>query len=100
MEECWKMVCKKCLKKYIEDNFVSSNGFPKCPYKDCNYTIPEYQSKAYLGDKFELMQDKVFKKMNNFNLVECNKCQSQYDFAPGNPNDAPKNDNNGKPVRH
>lgn len=26
------------------------------------------------------------------NLVQCRNCNSQYDFAPGNPNDAPKKD--------
>ncbi len=31
-----------------------------------------------------------------YNIVQCCKCKSQYDFAPGNPNDAPKKDENGK----
>jgi hypothetical protein len=39
------------------------------------------------------------RKMANFNIVECIKCKSQYDFAPGNPNDAPKKDDNGKPIK-
>ena len=37
--------------------------------------------------------------MNNFNIVECSKCQSQYDFTPGNPNDAPKKDETGKTIK-
>lgn len=33
------------------------------------------------------------------NIVECIKCKSQYDFVPGNPNDAPKKDLSGKPLK-
>ena len=32
------------------------------------------------------------------NLIECVKCNDQYEFAPGNSRDAPKKDNNGKPL--
>jgi hypothetical protein len=34
-----------------------------------------------------------------YNIVECVKCKAQYDFVPGNPNDAPKKDENGKPYK-
>lgn len=43
------------------------------------------------------MQSKAMRKM--YNIVECMKCKSQYDFQPGNPNDAPKKDHNGKPLK-
>lgn len=45
------------------------------------------------------MQDKVLKKNYNFDFVECSKCKSQYDFSRGNPNDAPKKDETGKPIK-
>lgn len=40
------------------------------------------------------MQNKAMRKI--YNIVECVKCKSQYDFVPGNPNDAPKKDEHGK----
>lgn len=92
------MSCKNCLKKYIEDEFISMGGFPKCPVEECSNKIPEHQSKQILGSDFESLQNRAMRKMANINIVECVKCKSQYDFAPGNPNDAPKKDDNGKPV--
>ena len=42
------------------------------------------------------MYSKAIQKM--MNLVDCCKCHDQYSFIEGNPNDAPKKDNNGKPL--
>ncbi len=43
------------------------------------------------------MQSKALRKM--YSIIECFKCKQQYDFAAGNPNDAPKKDLNGKMVK-
>jgi hypothetical protein len=45
------------------------------------------------------MQEKILKKSYNFDFVECNNCKSQYDFSKGNPNDAPRRDLNGNPLK-
>ena len=39
---------------------------------------------------------KALRKM--MNIIECCKCKSEYEFVEGNPKDAPKKDNNGKPL--
>jgi len=33
------------------------------------------------------------------NLTECFKCKTEFEFAEGNPKDAPKKDNNGKELK-
>lgn len=43
------------------------------------------------------MQNKAMRKM--YNIVQCVKCKSEFDFQPGNPNDAPKKDEQGKALK-
>ena len=46
--------------------------------------------------KFEQMEKKMI--INMMNIVECVKCQSQYQFDEGNPRDAPKKNDAGKAL--
>lgn len=68
-----------------------------CLAKDCKKNINEYQIRQLVGDKkYDDMQNKAIRKM--MNIIECTKCHTEYEFAPGNPRDAPAKDNNGKAL--
>lgn len=46
--------------------------------------------------KFDELQNKAIRKM--MNIIECAKCHAEYEFAAGNPRDAPAKDTNGKAL--
>ena len=46
VEECWHLYCLSCIRKYIDDEFVKSNGELKCPSSQCSKIVPQYEIKV------------------------------------------------------
>lgn len=95
---CWHTFCLPCTNKYIDSEFVNSEGNLTCVDPSCKVQIDAEQIKAIIGkDKFELLNTKAIRKMCN--LISCAKCKSEFEFAQGNPKDAPKKDTNNNPLK-
>lgn len=77
---CWHTFCLPCTNKYIDSEFVNSEGNLTCVDPSCKVQIDAEQIKAIIGkDKFELLNTKAIRKMCN--LISCAKCKSEFEFA-------------------
>ena len=97
--DCWHIFCLPCVNKRVQTDFVNNGGSLKCLDPKCNNMIADEQIKSLVGqEKFEKMQAQAIQKM--YNIITCCKCSAQFEFQEGSAKDAPKKDENGKPLTH
>ncbi|CAD8076897.1 unnamed protein product [Paramecium primaurelia] len=96
LEHCGHVMCKLCIHRLAQEKFVENDGKVLCQEIGCISKITYFELKQILGlDKFNELDKKL--ALKNQNIVECIKCQSQFSFEKGNPNEQVK-DQQGKNI--
>lgn len=82
LNNCCHCICRACLVKQINTNYVKSLGTLKCFVQDCISPINEYDIVAIIGrEKFEKMNEELLNLQ--LNVVSCFKCKEKFEFIKG-----------------
>lgn len=82
LNNCCHCVCRACLAKHINNNYIKDLGTLKCFVQDCMGFITEYDIVAIVGkEKLEKMNEELLNLQLNF--VTCFKCKEKFEFIKG-----------------